>query len=94
MRLNAYSIYDRKTLAYHTPFFSVTDGAAIRSFTDLANDSNTNIGRHPADYVLFCVGEYEDQVGALIPISPLRHVIDATATIQQQAEMPFMQGAA
>lgn len=82
MLVNAYSIYDRKALHYHPPFYSHTDAAAARSFADLANDPQTNIGRHPSDYVLYCVGQYDDAKGTLLPIQPLRHVADATALVR------------
>lgn len=81
MMLRAYSIYDSKALVYHQPFFAPTNGAAVRMFADTANDMNTSIGRHPADYVLFCVGHYDDQVGAMTPYSPLEHIVDASALL-------------
>lgn len=87
MVLNAYSIYDRKALQYHPPFFASTDGAAVRSFSDLANDGNTTIGRHPADYVLFFVGTYNDGNAELVAESPLRHVMDATALLHVQPNL-------
>lgn len=79
MILNAYSIFDRKALQYHPPFFASTDGAAIRSLRDLVSDINTTVGRHPADYVLFLVGRYDDSNGSFLPLSPLSHVVDAVA---------------
>lgn len=83
MILKAYSIYDRKTLQYHPPFFSSTDAAAVRSFGDLVNDSSSTVGNHPNDYVLYLVGEYDDQKGALIPCVPLHHIADAQALVRQ-----------
>ena len=85
MKTNAYTIYDRKGLLYHQPFFAVTDGAATRMVADLVRDNNTTIGRHPTDYVLFCCGEYDDQLGSLLPKSPLSHVIDCSALVEQQS---------
>lgn len=82
MLLYAYSIYDRKALQYHPPFFASTDGSAVRSFSDLVNDTNTNVGRHPNDYVLYCVGSYSDADGSMHPETPLRHVIDAQACLK------------
>lgn len=82
MMLNAYTIYDNKALQFHPPYFASTDAAAARAFGDLANDPNTNVGRHPGDYVLFCCGTFEDARAALSPISPLRHVADATALLK------------
>lgn len=87
MLLNAYSIYDRKGLNYHAPFFAATDGLAVRSLADLANDPNTTIGRHPADYVLYCVGTFSDANGSIEPTSPLRHVMDASSLVQIQPSL-------
>lgn len=84
MILRAYSIYDLKALQYHPPFFASTNGAAVRSLADLASDTNTTIGRHPADYMLFCVGQYDDQKGQLIPCVPLEHVVDAISLVKNQ----------
>lgn len=82
MQLKAYSIYDRKALVYHPPFFAHTDGAAVRNLSDLANDLNTQIGRHPDDFVLYCIGVYDDQKGELQPVVPLIHVYDAVGLVK------------
>lgn len=87
MQLLAYTIYDNKALQYHAPFFASTDGSAVRSLSDMVSDPNTTIGRHPGDYVLYCIGSYDDQIGAMLPISPLRHVIDAVALVKLQPSL-------
>lgn len=87
MNLYAYSVYDRKALQYHAPFFAVADGSAVRSFQDLANDNNTTVGRHPGDYVLYKVGTYDDAKGALLPLSPIEHVCDALSLVRVQAPL-------
>jgi len=79
--LNAYSIFDNKALQWHPPFFASTDAAAARAFGDLANDPNTNVGRHPGDYSLFCCGTFLDSNAKLEAITPLRHVADAVALL-------------
>lgn len=90
MMLYAYSIYDRKTLAYFPPYFAPTDAAAVRSFSDLATDPQNNVGRHPLDFVLFRIGVYDDQKAELLPERPVAHIIDASALVQSmQHEMPF-----
>lgn len=81
MITHAYCIYDRKGLIYNVPFFAITDGSAVRSFADLANDPQTTIGRHPVDYVLFRVGAFDDSAGMLIPHVPILHVADAASLI-------------
>jgi len=61
MILACFTIHDSKAEAYMQPFFFPTRGLAIRTFTDMANDSQSNIGRYPEDYTLFEIGHYDDQ---------------------------------
>lgn len=93
MQLRAYSIFDNKALCYHAPFFAPTDGSATRSFSDLANDLNTNIGRHPTDFSLFVVGQFDDFKGVFTPVYPLVHIVDAIALVQQNVQLPLTPGA-
>lgn len=65
MKLNIYAIYDSKIEAYMQPFFMRTKGEALRAWEELANDSKSNISKHPADFTLFEIGEYDDQTGAV-----------------------------
>lgn len=88
MIINAYSVFDRKSLVYSPPFYSPTDGSATRAFSDAANDPQAPIGAHPVDYVLFQVGTYDDQKGLLAPISPLVHIVDAIALVKHQPSFP------
>lgn len=89
MILNAYTVYDRKALQYHSPFFAVADGAAVRSFMDLANDPQTTVGRHPGDYVLYFCGCFDDGTGLLLPASPIKHVCDAQSLVKHQEALAF-----
>lgn len=82
MILKAYSIYDNKALSYNAPWFTHTDGAAVRSLRDLVNEPNNNVSRHPGDFVMYCVGEFDDQTGIFTLCSPLRHVMDAQALVE------------
>lgn len=96
MLLNAYSLFDNKALVYSPPFFVNTDGAAIRMLSDIANDTNTQVGRHPGDFVLFQVGTFSDGNGSIEPMFPARHVIDATnlLTIKPKGDLFAPLGAA
>jgi len=87
--IKGYTIYDRKALTYSPPFFAVADGIAVRMFTELAGDISTQVGRHPADFVLFRCGGYDDSNGGLLPIPALEHVVDALAVIPRHAPLPF-----
>ena len=58
-----FAIYDSKAESYNAPFCFGAVGQAVRAFADLANDQQSNIAKHPADYNLFEVGTYDDQIG-------------------------------
>lgn len=67
----AYSVYDNKVGTFSQPFFAVHVQVAVRSIIAVAHDLDTTIGRHPADYALYQVGEFDDQTGELRPCHPL-----------------------
>lgn len=63
MKLNVYAVLDLKVGHYQTPFYQHTHGAALRMFADAASDQTTTIYRHPEDFTLFHLGEYDDDTG-------------------------------
>lgn len=82
MRVKAYTIFDTKSLTYSNPFYAPTHGAAIRITSDAAHDGNSQLSRHPADFILYCVGEYDDNSGIFLPLDPREHVVDVIALIK------------
>jgi len=60
-----FSIYDSKTEAFMQPFFMATKGAAIRDWTQAIADEKTPFCRHPQDFTLFEIGEWDDQKGQI-----------------------------
>lgn len=58
-----FSVFDSKAGNFSPPFFMVNVGAALRAFVDIANDRDTAIARHPEDYSLFLIGEFDDLTG-------------------------------
>lgn len=90
MIMHAYAIYDRKALIYHMPYFAITNAVAVRTLSDAVSDPNSTFSRHPNDYVLYDVGEFDDSNGLFKPSSPIVHVIDAAALVAAlQGEIPF-----
>ncbi|WNK13657.1 MAG: nonstructural protein [Microvirus sp.] len=65
-------VYDRATEAYGRPVFVNALGAAMRSFGDEARNPETEICKHPEDYELYLLGEYDDQDGTFSTIVPHR----------------------
>lgn len=65
MKTGAFSIYDAKAEYYSPPFFYKTNGMAIRAFTELVNDQNSSVSKHPDDYRMFRVGDFDDDTAQL-----------------------------
>lgn len=70
MILNAYSILDTQTGIWSQPWFLVHDAVAYRSVMDIASDANTTLARHPNDYVLYGIGDFDDSIGTMRPSEP------------------------
>lgn len=61
MKKKTYCVYDSKVGVYGTPFYFLTHGQALRGWVDIANDPNTEIGKHPEDFTLFELGSTTPQ---------------------------------
>lgn len=93
MILNAYSLFDIKALIYSPPFFAHNHDVARRIVADTAADVNTSIGRHPNDYILYCIGVFDDQNGGLGAVDPRQHVADVVSLVPSPAPSMFDQSA-
>lgn len=70
MMLLAFALYDTKAQFFSSPMFFGARGQALRAMIELGGDLSTTVGRHPADFVLYEIGEFDDQSGALHPLPP------------------------
>lgn len=55
-----YTVYDSKTEAYLQPFFMQSRGAAVRAWVDTIQDNKSQFSKHPSDFTLFEVGEWNE----------------------------------
>ena len=65
MKLKMFTIRDDKANGYNQPFFTPTIGLAERSFTDEANNPESNLNKHSEDFTLFLLGEFNQETGQL-----------------------------
>lgn len=65
MKHKVFAIYDDKAKAYLPPFFMHTVGMAVRVFADCVNTADHAFNRHPGDYTLFEIGEFDDVRGVI-----------------------------
>lgn len=79
--LIAYTLHDVKALTYSPPFFTSNDAIAKRMVSDLVADTNTTVGRHPADYKLYKIGTFDEGNAVLTPLSIPEHVADCISFV-------------
>lgn len=77
-----YSIYDRKAEIFNTPFFCRNDSVALRSFEDLLKDDRTTVSQHPEDFVLYKLGQFNDENGQVVN-DGFASLIDAFSVMKQ-----------
>jgi hypothetical protein len=78
MKLNIFTIFDVKAHAYITPFYLPTIAMATRTFADCINSDTHQFGKHPSDYILFHVGEFDDNKGKHILLPTLNPLGNGT----------------
>lgn len=83
-KLQMFAIYDKKAVAYNTPFYTHQKGQAIRSFQDAVNDPQCPFNKHPEDFSLFHVGEWNDTTGVVTPLPNPVPVEEALNVINQK----------
>jgi len=72
MRYNLCAVLDAKLAEYGNPFTVRKTGEAIRSFADAVNqvDANNNMNKHPEDFTLWYVGDFDNETGEVINVVP------------------------
>lgn len=72
MKLYVCAFFDRGTSSFGTPMFLMNQGHALRAFSDEVNrkaDDNI-INKHPDDFDLYELGEFDSETGLFSSSSP------------------------
>lgn len=79
MKMVCVAIYDIKAEAFMRPFFAPRTALATRSFTDEVNRpaEDNPLYRHPEDYRLMQIGEWDDETGLFVPLTSPQLVVEA-----------------
>lgn len=78
MKLKVLACYDSKAGVYSTPFFQPTVNTGMRAFSDAANTPDHSINKHPEDYCLFLLGDWDDETGVFTPLADPKSLGKAT----------------
>lgn len=63
MNHQIFAIYDLKAFAFIAPFTMPTPEMAMRTFEGCANEEGHMFNKHSADFNLFHIGEFDDELG-------------------------------
>jgi len=80
-KLKAFAVFDSKIESWHPPMFFQHTGQAERTWMELCRDTQSMLNKHEADYVLYQIGEFNDDTGILTSITPVQ-VMTAVAAKQ------------
>lgn len=72
MKLQILAIKDVKVNAFMQPFFMRTNEEAIRAFTTTVNDPTTQFNKHPEDFHLYNLGEFDEIDGTIESQEPIQ----------------------
>ena len=91
MKLHIYSIHDSAAQAYINPFFLHNDGLAIRAFQDNVNSKDeSNISKHPEQFALFKLGEYDDSKGVIKAFDNPQHLAGGLEMVNPTPESDIL----
>lgn len=70
MKHEIFTVYDQKAKAYLPPFILPEIGMAVRVFKDCVNSDKHQFSKHPEDYTLFNLGQFDDSNGLIETMNP------------------------
>lgn len=93
MILKMFAVLDAKAGFFGQPFFDQSQGGAVRNFADAVNDgSNPNNmwNKHPEDFSLFYLGDFDNSNGQMTPVLP-QSIVTAPAVVELKVkeELPL-----
>lgn len=80
MIVKCYAILDAKIADFHLAIFDIKNEGAMRQFSDAVNDQQTRWNKHPEDYSLWYVGEFDTTKGSLVGVVP-ENLVNAVAVL-------------
>lgn len=77
-------VYDNKAELFGSPFYSVRKESAMRDFLRAAESPESEIHHTPADYDLYCLGQYEDENATFVIYPKHEFITNAYVLLRQQ----------
>lgn len=87
MKMIVFSVLDKAVGAFLPPFYCRSQGEALRSFAEAANDPK-RFQKYASDYVLMRLGEYDDGSGLFSCGEPIRVVSALECLVESEVVIP------
>lgn len=72
-----YAIKDQAIEAFSQPFFVQAQGQAVRMFMDETKNEQSQLNKHPQDFELWYLGEFNEQDGVITAATNIERVARA-----------------
>lgn len=87
-RLKVVAIYDSKAEAFLRPQMVRTRGEAIRILSDTVNKEDSLLHKHPGDFTLFEVAEFDERTGRYHPLDAFVNLGCAIEFVESSPSVP------
>lgn len=77
-----YAIKDAKT-TFMPANVDYNDASAIRNFEHAVRQSDSLLASHPADYSLWKLGTFDNEIGTLVSLWPIEQLADASSILKE-----------
>lgn len=81
-----YTVRDAAAEKYLIPFFSQTDGMAVRDFTSIVTDENHQFHKFSEHFALYKIGEYLEETGLIDVAKAPELIVEAAAILRKPKE--------
>jgi len=88
MKLEAFSLRDTKAETFAAPFFVPNEAIAMRFISQEVLDTRTNLGKYPADFMLYRVGTYDTDTAQLTAVEVISLVCPASSLLPRATTQP------
>lgn len=76
-----YSVYDKKTGVYMSPFFANHDAQAVRMFTSACKSQDSLLAEYPEDFELYCLAEFDPDSGEIRALDGKKFLVAGSSVI-------------
>lgn len=81
--VRVFAVQDIQGGFFHPPMCAMTEGMFLRMMSDMVASKGHPYNLHPADYMMYEIGEYDELTGLLTPSQP-RSISTMAALVRTQ----------